>query len=334
MNISELKRVGWEIDGELLEKYLEENEIDNKDISNVIKDIDIKLYGKAVLLNILDRQNGLLQGPVVLQLVKFKNVSHTQNYDSYDPKNDFVKMTFTDGFNNVNGINFGLLTKIGSNTPPGTKVLFEEKITFSDGLLLLSDKNIKVLGGNVEKLIYRWKMDKITIRGGGNLQKNDAPKWIPFSKTQQFKSDKKKEYCSVKPLNDSGSNIRNEKSQTINKKKLNSKKNKDGLIHENESSSFKNKNVNNGKIVSFNNKTFEKKEFTNSSFKTTQNNLQSNKEVNNQRDARRNENKSNNFNENNSRNASSYSTRGNNHRRGNFSNNRRGNRNFRGNKDP
>ncbi|CEF69020.1 RE01471p [Strongyloides ratti] len=308
MNITEFKKNGWGIDEDLLKKFLDEEEIENKDIIDIIQDTDIKLYGKPILTNALDRQKGFMNGPVVLQLVKFKNVSHSQ-----------------DGFNNVNGINFKFLKKISSNTPPGTKVLFKEKITFSDGLLLLSDDNIKVLGGNVEKLINRWKMDKIAISGITNLKNNGVPRWIPFSKTQQFKNDQKNEIDYVKKNNalQSGmNNMKNEKTMTTNKKTFKNQK-----VKSNESQNIRNKNTNNIKSEPFDNEAVGRKVFVNNSHTTNRNNDVSRKTyVNNKREFDTNNGKSNNYNENDTKNMPFSSTNVNNQMRGNFSNTRGGNR--------
>lgn len=49
------------------------------------------------------------------------------------------------------------------NTPFGAKILLIGNICYECGHLLLTSKNSKVLGGNVEKLVDKWKIGKVCI---------------------------------------------------------------------------------------------------------------------------------------------------------------------------
>uniref|UniRef100_A0AC35UHM7 RMI1_N domain-containing protein n=1 Tax=Rhabditophanes sp. KR3021 TaxID=114890 RepID=A0AC35UHM7_9BILA len=68
-------------------------------------------------------------------------------------------------------------------TSPGTKILFKDNVEYSDGLLLLSNKNVEVLGGNVDKMIEKWKMEKMINNSVGKIPKTKAPQWKPFLNT-------------------------------------------------------------------------------------------------------------------------------------------------------
>lgn len=53
------------------------------------------------------------------------------------------------------------------NTPPGTKVKLSGIVDIKNGFLLLNDSNTTVLGGEVEHLIEKWELQRVSV----NLEK-------------------------------------------------------------------------------------------------------------------------------------------------------------------
>uniref|UniRef100_A0AC35UGD1 DUF2693 domain-containing protein n=1 Tax=Rhabditophanes sp. KR3021 TaxID=114890 RepID=A0AC35UGD1_9BILA len=111
--IKELENLGWGINTDALRKYCGDDYKDSltsTEIQKMILDIDIKVYGKCILQNALDKQKGVLKGPIVLQLSKWRNISHADGFDDhYDSKKDYARMTLTDGNQFLN------FTKIDNN---------------------------------------------------------------------------------------------------------------------------------------------------------------------------------------------------------------------------
>lgn len=49
------------------------------------------------------------------------------------------------------------------NTPPGTKVKLSGIVDVKNGFLLLNDSNTTVLGGEVEHLIEKWELQRVSV---------------------------------------------------------------------------------------------------------------------------------------------------------------------------
>lgn len=49
------------------------------------------------------------------------------------------------------------------NTPPGTKVKLSGAVDIKNGFLLLNDSNTTVLGGEVEHLIEKWELQRVSV---------------------------------------------------------------------------------------------------------------------------------------------------------------------------
>lgn len=49
------------------------------------------------------------------------------------------------------------------NTPPGTKVKLLGTVEIKNGLLLLDDSKISVLGGVVEHMVEKWELQRVSF---------------------------------------------------------------------------------------------------------------------------------------------------------------------------
>lgn len=48
-------------------------------------------------------------------------------------------------------------------TPPGTKVKIKEAVLVVNGFMLLKKTSMEVLGGNVEALLKKWNLQKVSF---------------------------------------------------------------------------------------------------------------------------------------------------------------------------
>lgn len=49
------------------------------------------------------------------------------------------------------------------NTPPGTKVKLLGTVQVKNGLLLLDDSKISVLGGEVDHMVEKWELQRVSL---------------------------------------------------------------------------------------------------------------------------------------------------------------------------
>jgi hypothetical protein len=47
------------------------------------------------------------------------------------------------------------------DTPPGVKILIKPKTKISNGFYILNDQTCEILGGNVNELVQKWKLNKV-----------------------------------------------------------------------------------------------------------------------------------------------------------------------------
>lgn len=60
------------------------------------------------------------------------------------------------------------------NTPPGTKVKLLGTVQVKNGLLLLDDSKISVLGGEVDHMVEKWELQRVRV----NILMTDQPLWL------------------------------------------------------------------------------------------------------------------------------------------------------------
>lgn len=59
------------------------------------------------------------------------------------------------------------------NTPPGTKVKLIGSIQVKNGILLLDDSNIHVLGGEVDHMVEKWELQRVRVNQNSALCLNN-----------------------------------------------------------------------------------------------------------------------------------------------------------------
>ena len=107
--------------------------------------------------NINSGQVKSIQGPVVVQIQKIRNVSApTINQDSQGAPR-MLKLNLTDGVVHCVAIEFQSIGVLKLNLVPGTKIcLVGKDIPMSHGVLFLQEENVKLIGGQVDILKEKW----------------------------------------------------------------------------------------------------------------------------------------------------------------------------------
>ena len=132
------------------------------DIINIALAYDLRQISRECLPdNINSGQITSLNGPVVLQVQKVRNLSAPMiNQESIAAPRMF-KLNVTDGNIHCIAIEFKYVSSLSFHIIPGTKIcLLGSNITVSKGVILLEDNNVKVIGGHVDKLRSKWETDR------------------------------------------------------------------------------------------------------------------------------------------------------------------------------
>lgn len=102
-----------------------------------------------------------LLGPIVLQILKVRNVSAPKSNEDSKAAPKLLKLQLTDGQATYAAVEIENIPALTTNTPPGTKILLKKgPIRIAHGLLLLDSKNVEVLGGVVPSLIEKWEVSR------------------------------------------------------------------------------------------------------------------------------------------------------------------------------
>lgn len=149
-----------------------------------------------------------LPGPFILQLVDATDISSPSRLadSSLDRKQRLLRLTLTDGFTKVRGLEYVALDAIKSSSLiPGTK-LKVSNVLLRWGLLWLDTKSVTILGGRVEDLAEAWELQqqcgRTTINTTSAVDRKPlqdastaevAPSFKPFT-ASTAKSKKSKKY--------------------------------------------------------------------------------------------------------------------------------------------
>uniref|UniRef100_A0A8C4EWX5 Survival of motor neuron-related-splicing factor 30 n=1 Tax=Dicentrarchus labrax TaxID=13489 RepID=A0A8C4EWX5_DICLA len=123
-----------------------------------------------------------LDGPCVLQLQKVRNVSAPKDHEESQGAPRMLRLQMTDGHTTCVGLEFKHLSKISLNTPPGTKVKLLGTVQVKNGLLLLDDSKISVLGGEVDHMVEKWELQRsLAKHSRSNIgAEGGPPPFVPF----------------------------------------------------------------------------------------------------------------------------------------------------------
>uniref|UniRef100_A0A0K0CTH9 DUF1767 domain-containing protein n=1 Tax=Angiostrongylus cantonensis TaxID=6313 RepID=A0A0K0CTH9_ANGCA len=171
---------GWHVKESILTDLFKGTAIpsDGRILEIKLCDLDIRDFGEPCLSNCMSKE--ALTGPVVLQLVRYRNVSQPKLKNGLHGSDDVGRVSLTDGHTSISAILLDNVKGINADTPPGTKLLISGMVNVENGFLTLNSSNVKVIGGRVEKLIDKWMIEQVC--------RSDckAPRWISFGKVCLF----------------------------------------------------------------------------------------------------------------------------------------------------
>lgn len=103
-----------------------------------------------------------LHGPIVLQVVSVRDIYRSSIDASFKnpQQRRLLRFGLTDGTCEAVAIEFTPIPFITEEIAPGTKVRLENKIPINNGILCLSAKNVRVIGGTVQSLYEEWQMNQ------------------------------------------------------------------------------------------------------------------------------------------------------------------------------
>uniref|UniRef100_A0A182YC51 Survival of motor neuron-related-splicing factor 30 n=1 Tax=Anopheles stephensi TaxID=30069 RepID=A0A182YC51_ANOST len=211
--LEQLQEQGWYITQPGLDKLLEGEKngtSTNVDVKQVVKlalNVDLREYGAGALSSLASRgaKSDSFDGPSVVQLVKLRNLGAPKVNEESKVAPRLLKLTVTDGQTQYVALEHEHIPSLSLNTPPGTKILLKNgPIRIMQGVMMLSDKNVQVLGGHVTALVEKWELSRTMAKyaKGGRLMFSTSgpPPWIPFGqKIQQPVANSDKDFKSLQP---------------------------------------------------------------------------------------------------------------------------------------
>ncbi|XP_029354823.1 tudor domain-containing protein 3 isoform X2 [Echeneis naucrates] len=179
-----LTKEGWYLSDEgIAELKGSAEKITHSDIIRIALDIDIRTTGRKFLpSDINSGRTEKLEGPCVLQVQKVRNVSAPKDHEESQGAPRMLRLQMTDGHTTCVGLEFKHLSKISLNTPPGTKVKLQGTVQVKNGLLLLEDSKISVLGGEVDHMVEKWELQRsLAKHSRSNIgAEGGPPPFVPF----------------------------------------------------------------------------------------------------------------------------------------------------------
>lgn len=139
-------------------------------------------------------QAGKITGPVILQVNNVQNISAPKinPYSQTAPR--MLLVTVTDGKKKVQMLEFSKASCLSVDTMPGTKIHIAKSLRIQDGLIELEDKAIRVMGGEVDKLVEKWIVERDSMNDEFRIrtfEQGGPPPFIPFEK-RNYKDNKEK----------------------------------------------------------------------------------------------------------------------------------------------
>ncbi|XP_033843212.1 tudor domain-containing protein 3 [Periophthalmus magnuspinnatus] len=179
-----LKNEGWYLsDDGISELKGAAEKVTANDIIRIALDSDLRPIGKKFLpTDINSGKVEKLEGPCVLQVQKVRNISAPKDHEESQGAPRMLRLQMTDGHTTCVGLEFQHLSKISLNTPPGTKVKLLGTVHIKNGLLLLDDSKICVLGGEVDHMVEKWELQRSLAKHSRNNigAEGGPPPFVPF----------------------------------------------------------------------------------------------------------------------------------------------------------
>uniref|UniRef100_A0A7N8X9J2 Survival of motor neuron-related-splicing factor 30 n=1 Tax=Mastacembelus armatus TaxID=205130 RepID=A0A7N8X9J2_9TELE len=179
-----LIKEGWYLSDEgIAELKGSAEKITHNDIIRIALDSDLRPIGRKFLpSDINSGRTEKLEGPCVLQVQKVRNISAPKDHEESQSAPRMLRLQMTDGHTTCVGLEYKHLSKISLNTPPGTKVKLLGTVQVKNGLLLLDDSKISVLGGEVDHMVEKWELQRsLAKHSRSNIgAEGGPPPFVPF----------------------------------------------------------------------------------------------------------------------------------------------------------
>ncbi|XP_008273745.1 tudor domain-containing protein 3 isoform X2 [Stegastes partitus] len=179
-----LTKEGWYLTDEgIAELKGSAEKITHSDIIRIALDSDLRPIGRKFLpSDINSGRTEKLEGPCVLQVQKVRNISAPKDHEESQGAPRMLRLQMTDGHTTCVGLEYKHLSKISLNTPPGTKVKLLGTVQVKNGVLLLDDSKISVLGGEVEHMVEKWELQRsLAKHSRSNIgAEGGPPPFVPF----------------------------------------------------------------------------------------------------------------------------------------------------------
>ncbi|XP_038842891.1 tudor domain-containing protein 3-like [Salvelinus namaycush] len=179
-----LTKEGWYLTDEGIEELKRTSEKPSANyIIRIALNSDLRPIGRKFLpADINSGRVEKLEGPCVLQIQKVRNVSAPKDNEESQGAPRMLRLQMTDGHTNAVGLEFKHLSQISLNTPPGTKVKVLGTVQVKNGILLLDDSKISVLGGEVDHMMEKWELQRsLAKHSRSNIgREGGAPPFVPF----------------------------------------------------------------------------------------------------------------------------------------------------------
>ncbi|XP_028406082.1 tudor domain-containing protein 3-like isoform X3 [Dendronephthya gigantea] len=178
---SKLRKKGWSIKSDAIEEFVQEfgeRQCTDEDVIKWAVNCDLKVVGSKVLSEHVKRgQLQSIEGPVVMQIQKIRNISAPKANEESGAAPRLLKLQLTDGHITCFALENSFIQKLSLSIPPGTKIRLKGTVFLISGFMLLEPRNVDVLGGKVEKLVVKWETNKNVSqqRGKPSMLSDDGP---------------------------------------------------------------------------------------------------------------------------------------------------------------
>ncbi|XP_010541733.1 PREDICTED: tudor domain-containing protein 3 isoform X2 [Tarenaya hassleriana] len=142
--------------------------------------MDIRSFGAKSLPDPAElRRCSHLQGPKVLQISSVRDITRSsEDLMGSSSAKRLLRLTLTDGHTEISALEFSHVPAIPDDVAPGTKLHLDNKAVVRNGLVCLTPKEVKVLGGVVKSLYEEWQMKRkyfgMSRKSGRKSQENGA----------------------------------------------------------------------------------------------------------------------------------------------------------------
>lgn len=190
---ADLQSAGWNLSQEGIDLCCKGlNNPTVKDVTKKALNLDFKEVGSPSLPEDINRGRvESLAGELVLMVTKVRNVAAPKVKEESGAAPRMLKISLTDGTTTCHAVEMSDLKSVSLKTLPGTKIKLKgAKLEVANGFVKISEKNLEVLGGEVEALIEKWKVSEslaeFTRSGMTGNSGEGPPKWLPFGQKNKM----------------------------------------------------------------------------------------------------------------------------------------------------